>query len=87
VSTFEGDTWRSVSFWTEKLTEVLIRSFPITEVSSVMQIETQGLKNKVSKTQGLKRCLTHLFIYFVDKYDRRRINVINRSSGQVVQSV
>jgi len=60
VSTSEVDTWRSVSFWTEKLTEVLIRSFPITEVSSVMQIETQGLKNKVSKTQGLKRCLTLL---------------------------
>jgi hypothetical protein len=59
--TSEVDMWRSVSFWTEKLTEVLIRSFSKTEVSSVMQIETQGLKNKVSKTQGLKRCLTFFF--------------------------
>jgi hypothetical protein len=24
----------------------------------VMRIETQGLKNKVAKTQGLKRCLS-----------------------------
>jgi hypothetical protein len=40
MSTFEVDTWRSVSFWTEKLTEVLIRSFSKTEVSSVIQIET-----------------------------------------------
>jgi hypothetical protein len=44
MSTSEVDTWRSVSFWTEKLTEVLIRSFPKTEVSFVMQIETQELK-------------------------------------------
>jgi hypothetical protein len=44
VSTFEVDTWRSVSFWTDKLTGVLIRSFPKTDVSSVMQIETQGLE-------------------------------------------
>jgi len=58
VSTSDDDTWRSVSFWTEKLTEVLIRSFLKTEVSSVMRIETQGLKNKVVKTHGLKRCLT-----------------------------
>jgi hypothetical protein len=45
VSTSEVDTWRSVSFWTEKLTEVLIWSFPKIEVSSVMQIETHGTKN------------------------------------------
>jgi hypothetical protein len=56
-----GCTWLLVSFWTEKLTEVLIQSFPKTEVSSVMQIETEGLKNKVSETQGLKRCLTQKF--------------------------
>jgi len=37
----------------EKLTDVLIRSFPKTEVLSVMKIETQGLKNKVSKIQLL----------------------------------
>jgi hypothetical protein len=58
VSTSEVDTWRSVSFWTEKLTEVLIRSFSKTEVSSVMQIETQGLKNKVFKIKGLEEYLT-----------------------------
>jgi hypothetical protein len=62
MSTSEIDTWRSVRFWTEKLTEVLIQSFLKTEISSVMQIETHGLKNKVSKTQGLKRCLTLKFI-------------------------
>jgi hypothetical protein len=28
----------------------------------VMQIETQRLKDKVSKTQGLKRCLTLFLI-------------------------
>jgi hypothetical protein len=28
----------------------------------VMRIETQGLKNKVVKTQGLKRCLTLNFL-------------------------
>jgi hypothetical protein len=27
----------------------------------VMQFETQGLKNKVVKTQGLKMCLTLFF--------------------------
>jgi hypothetical protein len=32
------------------LTEILIRSFFKTEVSSVMRIEAQRLKNKVSKT-------------------------------------
>jgi hypothetical protein len=58
VSTSEVDTWRTVSFWTEKLTEVLIWSFPKIDVLSVMRIKTQGLKNKVVKTQGLKRCLT-----------------------------
>jgi hypothetical protein len=46
--------WLTVNFWTEKLTEVLIRSFLKTEVSSVMQIETEELKNKVSKTQELE---------------------------------
>jgi hypothetical protein len=60
VSTFEVDTWRTVNFWTEKLTDVLIWSFSKIDVSSVMRIETQGLKNKVVKTQGLKRCLTHI---------------------------
>jgi hypothetical protein len=67
VSTSEGDTWWSISFWTEKLTEVLIRSFLKTEVLSVMQIETQGLKNKVSKTQGLKMCLTLKINLFLSK--------------------
>jgi hypothetical protein len=58
VSTSEVDKWQSVSFWTEKLIEVLIRLFLKTEISSVMQIETQGLKNKVSKIQGLEEYLT-----------------------------
>jgi hypothetical protein len=62
VSTSEVDTWRTVNFWTEKLTGVLIWSFPKIDVSSVMRIETQGLKNKVVKTQGPKRYLTLLFI-------------------------
>jgi hypothetical protein len=51
-------------FFTEKLTEVLILSFLKTKVSFVMQIETHGLKNKVSKTQGPKMCLTLKFILF-----------------------
>jgi len=51
-------TWQVVSFWMEKLTEVLIRSFTKTEISSVIRIETQGLKNKVFKTQGLEVYLT-----------------------------
>jgi hypothetical protein len=62
VLTSEVDTWRSVSFWTEKLTEVLIRSFPKTDVSFVMQIEIQGLKNKASKTQELEKCLKQRFL-------------------------
>jgi hypothetical protein len=57
-------TWRAVSFWTEKLTEVLIRSFPKTEVSSVMQNETQGLKNKVFETQEPEKYLTLFFFFF-----------------------
>jgi hypothetical protein len=63
VSTSEVDTWRTVNFWTEKLTGVLIWSFPKIDVSSVMRIETQGLKNKVVKTQGPKRYLTLFFIF------------------------
>jgi hypothetical protein len=58
VSISKVDMWQSVSFWTEKLTEVFIRSFFKTEVSSMKQIEIQGLKNKVSKTQGLEEYLT-----------------------------
>jgi hypothetical protein len=53
-------TWWTVSFWTENLTDVFILSFLKTEVSSVMHIETQELKNKVfkKKTQGLEVYLT-----------------------------
>jgi hypothetical protein len=43
--------WRTVSFWTKNLTEIrinLVFFFKI-EVSSVMRIETQTLKNKVIK--------------------------------------
>lgn len=58
MSTSEVDTWWAVNFWTEKLTEVLIWSFFKIDVSSVMRIETQRLKNKVVKTHGLKMCLT-----------------------------
>jgi hypothetical protein len=68
VSTSEVDTWRTVNFWTEKLTEVLIWSFPKIDVLSVMRIETQGLKNKVVKTQGLKRCLTLKYMIII--FDR-----------------
>jgi hypothetical protein len=53
VSTSEVDTWQTVNFWTKKLTEVLIWLFPKIDVSSMMRNETQGLKNKVVKTQGL----------------------------------
>jgi hypothetical protein len=35
----------------------------------VMRIETQGLKNKVVKTQGLKMCLTLEFIKKVRKVE------------------
>jgi hypothetical protein len=59
------DTWRTVSFWTENLTEVLIRYFSKTEVLSVMRIEIYGLKNKVYKTQGPEAYLT-LFIKQTD---------------------
>jgi hypothetical protein len=65
MSTSEVDTWRAVSFWTEKLTEVLIWLFSKTDVSSVMRIKTQGLKNKVAKIQGLKRYLTLEFIKLI----------------------
>jgi hypothetical protein len=41
IVSHEVDMWRAVSFWTENLTEVPIRSFPKIEVLSVMQTETQ----------------------------------------------
>jgi hypothetical protein len=57
-------TWRAVSFWTENLTDVLICSFSKIEVPYVMQIETQGLENKVVKTYGPKMFLTlNFFIH------------------------
>jgi hypothetical protein len=62
VSTSEVDTWQAISFWTEKLTKVLIWSFSKIEISCVVQIETQGLKNKVSKTQKPEEYLTLIFI-------------------------
>jgi hypothetical protein len=38
-----------------------------------MHIETQGLKNKVSKTQGLKRCVTqNLMTNFLKILYKRR---------------
>jgi len=51
----------------ENLTEVLIWSFPKTEVKSVMRIETQVLKNKVFKIQVLKTYLTLKRIHTVTK--------------------
>jgi hypothetical protein len=58
----EVDTWQAVSFWTENLTEILIRSLTKIEVPSVIRIETQGLKNKVVKnlTEVLIRSLTKI---------------------------
>jgi hypothetical protein len=41
VSTSDVDTWQTVNFLTENLTEVLIWYFLKIEVPSVMQIETQ----------------------------------------------
>jgi len=55
------DTWQTVSFWTKNLTEALIWSFLKIEVSFMMRIETQVLKNKVSKTQEPK---VYLIIFF-----------------------
>jgi hypothetical protein len=52
----------TVSFWTENLTEVSIRSFSKTEVQSVIQIETQIPKNKIVKTQIQIKYLTLFFI-------------------------
>jgi hypothetical protein len=52
------DIWKTVSFWTKNLTEVLIWYFPKTKVPSVMRIETRVLKNKVSKTQRPEVYLT-----------------------------
>jgi hypothetical protein len=42
----------------KNLTEIPIRYFHKIEVPSVMQIETQGLKNKVVKTQKSYEDLT-----------------------------
>jgi hypothetical protein len=46
----------------EKLTQVPIRSFPKTQVPSVIQIEAHGAKNKNFKPQVLKRGLTFNYI-------------------------
>jgi hypothetical protein len=56
------DTWTTISFLIEKLTEVPIRSFLKTQVLSVIRIETQGVKNKVFKPQVPKMYLTIFFI-------------------------
>jgi hypothetical protein len=53
MSTFEIDTWQTVNFWTKNLIEVLIWYFFKIEVSSVMRIEIQRLKNKVIKIQSI----------------------------------
>jgi hypothetical protein len=43
--------WQIVSFFTEKLMEVSIQSFSKIQVSSVIRIEPQGVKNKNFKPQ------------------------------------
>jgi hypothetical protein len=50
--------WPVWGWFGHPLTEVPIRSFSKIDVPSMMKFETQGLKNKVVKTQGLKMCLT-----------------------------
>jgi len=40
-----------------------------------MRIETQGLKNKVSKTQGLKRCLSQKKMEQGFKSLRKTLNI------------
>jgi hypothetical protein len=61
--------WQAVSFWTEKLTKVLIWAFLKINISSVMQIETQGLKNKVFKTHGPLDYLTQKYNTIIWKYN------------------
>jgi hypothetical protein len=56
------DMWQTISFWTENLIDVLIRSFSKIEVPFVMRIEIQGLKNNVFKTQEPEVYLTLEFI-------------------------
>jgi hypothetical protein len=55
------DTWTTVSFWTEKWTEVLSPSFSKTQVPFVIRIKTHGAKNKNFKPQVPKKCLTLKF--------------------------
>jgi hypothetical protein len=52
------DTCLTISFWMEKLIEVRSLSFPKTQVSSPMRIETEIPKNKVCKPQVPKMSLT-----------------------------
>jgi len=52
------DTCLTVSFWTEKLTEVLILSFSKPQVPYVIRMKAQGAKNKVFKSQIPIKCLT-----------------------------
>jgi hypothetical protein len=60
--------WQVVSFCTENLIEVPIQSFLKTEVSSVMQIETQVPKDKVVKTQVPIRYLTLKLMHWSKKF-------------------
>jgi hypothetical protein len=78
------DKWRTVSFWIENLTDVLIWYFLKTEVASVMRIETQGLKNKVSKTQRPEVYLTQKLKtknYKSKKKKKKRNRKIKKSKG------
>jgi hypothetical protein len=53
-----ANMWRTLKYWTEKLTEVSNSSFPKTQMPSVMQIETEVPKNKIFKLQVSNMSLT-----------------------------
>jgi hypothetical protein len=54
------DTWQSIKYWKEKLTEIPSLSFLKTQISFVIRIGTRIIKNKVFKIQILKMYLTQL---------------------------
>jgi hypothetical protein len=53
--------WTTVSFWSKKLTDVPIRSFPQTQILSVIRIKAHGAKNKDFKPHVQKMYLTLKF--------------------------
>jgi hypothetical protein len=78
------DTWQTVSFWIENLTDVLIWFFLKIKVSSVMRIETRGLKNKVSKTQEPEVYLTQKLKTKNYKLKKKKEKEIEKSKNQKV---